>query len=474
MESGSERLELHDERDSCLLCGGPSHPGECYIESEDEDLQANIATKMASFMLIVSGTIMLVLSSIVAVQGGVWRLALLTGLSGVLPFISGIFGITSGISSSWKSTQLRIVTALCLCGLMVHVLIAAMMLVNPEGVRSSLLSETCPAGLTCGSDVLLAENAYDEYEQVLLFGSMILAGVEAVAVLTVTQLLSVIAQEELTKEGPIDRFQFVAPPRLRYAVVAHLMLDDKVQITSSADLDDVAQTKAMGGDDSMHSCSPTSPSIDHVPVANHISKRCLEQAHGVLSQKLEVFICDDISSKYNDSNTRFPQQFLVAWVDLRGDPERTVTVGGLSSSIANVCFRNCDNIGSKAMAFVVVYDKEFPRSNAAHFMFAAMHDPLLCCTAGAWPVAHRNEVLFRLARSFGPKKGCKRCSREEQQMVNHLERQRTQNIEGVVEYDMARHLADQEKTAVKRKHEAALKCQFNRPMKGRNSSCCIS
>ena len=32
--------------------------------------------------------------------------------------------------------------------------------------------------------------------------------------------------------------------------------------------------------------------------------------------------------------------------------------GGLSLSIANACFRNCDNIGSKAMAFVVVDDKD--------------------------------------------------------------------------------------------------------------------
>lgn len=460
IDTAEHRVELLDDKSSCLLCGDPTHTGPCYDDTKDDELNAIIALKCACFILLMCGTVMLVVSSGVALTGGTWRFVLAASASGILPFLAGAFGLASDAHISDTQNMLfAVFSTLCVFGIIFHVVLAMLLLTDPEGMKSALLSTKCPAGVQCGSEVTIAEDTYDDYEEVLLFSCLILAGFEVLASIAAWKLtgLQPAAVVETVSDAETLECEAYSPPQIRYAAVAHMMMDDNIQITAFGTLEEIVQ-------------GHTPPIEDLGTVANRIAMRCLDQGaqglYGVQNQKLQVFSCKDIPSSRQDANTRYPQQFLVCWVDLTGDPAHQSTVGGLSTSISRVCFGNCDSVGAKALAFVVVYDKDFPRHDAAHFLFASMHEPHLCCAAGKWNIPDRNETLLRVGAAARQvtKKGTRRSPREEQQLVLAVERLRGENIEGMVDRTMARSLAQQEWNAVKAKHEAAVKRQFNRNM----------
>lgn len=467
IDASEHRVELLDDKSSCLLCGDPAHAGPCYDEAKDDELSAIINLKCACFMLLMCGTVMLVVSSGVAVTGGTWRFVLVASVSGVLPFLAGAFGLASDARIiDTQNLLLTVFSTLSVFGLLFHVVVVMLLLTDPEGMKVALLSTICPAGVQCDSEVSTAEDIYDDYEEVLLFSCLILAGFEVLASIAAWKLtglqLAVVLEDP--SEAEALECEAYSPPQIRYAAVAHMMMDDNIQITAFGTLEEIAKR------DKSPMVDPGT--VDPGTVANRIAMRCLDQGfqglYGVLNQKLQVFSTTgkDIPSGRQDTNTRYPQQFLVCWVDLTGDPAHQSTVGGLSTSISRVCFSNCDSVGAKALAFVVVYDKDFPRHDAAHFLFTSLHEPHLCCAAGKWNIPERNETLLRLgaATQQVTTKGTRRYPREEQQLVLATERLKGENIEGVVDRTMARSLAQQERNMVKAKHEAAVKRQFNRNM----------
>lgn len=453
-----ESLELlEDDRKTCLLCGEAVHKGECYDESKDTVLHALIALKATCFLLLVAGTVMLVLSSEVAVAGGVWRFAMLASVTGLLPFAAGVCGLAADAIDGSQRAMLLSFFSLAVCGVVFHLSLAILFLSDPDGMRSALLSSHCPSGIVCGSDITTAEATYDDFEEVLIVACLVFVGLEVVAMVAACRL-SVPSDNDQAMHEMVDT-EVSQPPQLRYVAVAHMMLDDKVQLTASADLEQGTVPSSNG-----HKASAQ----DLSTVVNRVCIRCLDQGaqglFGVLSQKLQIFSCEEISGRHQQSHSRYPQQFLVCWVDLTGDAERTVTVGGLSSSISRVCFSTCDSVGAKAMAFVVVYDKDFPRRTAAHFLFSALHEPAVCCAAGDCSPIQRDETLLAIGSSVTAVKKSRKCTREESQVVMASDRLRPQKIEEVLGRHMARTLAEQEHKAVKQWHEAAVKRHFNRSL----------
>jgi hypothetical protein len=291
--------------------------------------------------------------------------------------------------------------------------VSVLIICTPEETKEAL-TPMCPkAPFHCDPDVKSVEQVYDAMHEALLFGTLTLAGCEVVAGVVACWYSTVDAHvdevcvsihKEYMMQDDIEDIPEVVP-QIRYAIVAHMIRGehhDRLQLTASTALRDE--------DDASSSWRGILTDVQRTHMgkikdaANACVQQCLDKgAHDEfkpLCQKMQVFSTDKLNDPKCEGDgfghSLYPRQFLVGWVDLSEPPPEMKTVGGLSASARGIRSEEC-----KAVACVVVFDKDYRRSDAVRFLYAALHDRMMCENLSANVNQEKREKRNKALRALG-------------------------------------------------------------------------